>query len=185
MSVMAAGTHGRPNLASRRRQRGLAAVELALITPLMMLIVMGGYDLYRYVQTNAIIDRVAFTLAYELSQAPGLPYGPHCNGSRTAAGCGAHAVLQQLMTPLDYARARLDVGVYRVRQENGGWQPCWAAAATGVVPDPGRFPPGPPGSTLVAVIVSYPASFNLLPNDTLQAHAFSRATGAQGASLCP
>lgn len=172
-------------MASRRRQRGLAAVEVALLAPLMMLMVAGGYDLYRYVQTTSIIDRVAFTLAYELSQPPGLPYGQQCNGSRTAAGCGAHAVVQQLMTPLDYARARLNVQVYRVRQENGGWQPCWTASGTGMAPDPARFPPGPAGSTLVAVMVSYPYSSTILPDNTLRAHAFSRATGAQAGSLCP
>jgi hypothetical protein len=183
MSVAAARRHRQPRPTSRRRQRGLAAVELALITPLMMLIVMGGYDLYRYVQASAIIDRVAFTLAYELSQAPGLPYGSQCNASRTATGCGAHALVQRLLTPLDYARVGLDVRVYRVRQENGGWQACWTG--TGVAPDATRFPPGPAGSTLVAVRVSYPASFNLLPDDTLQAHAFSRATGAQAGVLCP
>src|SRR5690606_14141842 len=113
----------------------------------------------------SIIDRVAFTLAYELSQPPGLPYGQQCNGSRTAAGCGAHAVAQRLMTPLDYARARLDVRVYRVRQDNGGWQPCWTVSGT--APDPARFPPGPTGSTLVAVMVSYPYSSTILPGNTL------------------
>ena len=172
-------------LAPRRRQHGLAAVEVALLVPLMMLMVSGGHDLYRYVQASSVIDRTAFTLAYELSQPPGLPYGQQCNGSRTAAGCGAHAVVQQLMTPLDHARARVNVQVYRVRQENGGWQPCWTASGTGMAPNPARFPPGPAGSTLVAVMVSYPYSSTILPDRTLQAHAYSRVAGAQAGSLCP
>src|SRR5690606_39017670 len=123
----------------------------------------------------------------EFSQTPGLPYGPQCNGNRSAdfAACGARIVAESLLAPLDSDAADLHIAVYQWADAPRGWAPCWPAAGAGTAPDTARFPTDAPvGSKLVAVMASYRYSGNAVPDTTLLAHAYTRAAGAHAASLC-
>jgi Flp pilus assembly protein TadG len=50
--------------------RGSIAIELALVIPLMLLILLGFIQLYRYVRAVSIVEHTAFTLADSISQMP-------------------------------------------------------------------------------------------------------------------
>ncbi|MFC7052734.1 pilus assembly protein [Hansschlegelia quercus] len=52
----------------RRSEDGVAAIELALFSPLLALLLLGGYDLARYESIRANVDRVGFSVADVTSQ---------------------------------------------------------------------------------------------------------------------
>jgi Flp pilus assembly protein TadG len=52
----------------RRSDSGLAAIETALFAPLLALLLLGGYDLARYVSIRSSVDKVGFSVADVTSQ---------------------------------------------------------------------------------------------------------------------
>ena len=83
-------------------QRGIAAVEAALLIPLMAFTIVGFIELYQYHRAAAALDRTAFTLANGLSIQRDLYDRSDC--SRTTNVCTYHAIATDLMQPLDYDR---------------------------------------------------------------------------------
>jgi Flp pilus assembly pilin Flp len=47
----------------RRSERGLAAVEFALIAPFLSLLLLGGYDVSRYVLIHGQVEKVGFSVS--------------------------------------------------------------------------------------------------------------------------
>lgn len=52
----------------RRSERGLAALEFALAAPLLGMLLLGGYDLSRYIVIRGGVDKVGFSVADVTSQ---------------------------------------------------------------------------------------------------------------------
>lgn len=52
----------------RRGQGGLAAMELALFAPVLALLLLGGFDLARFINIRAGVDKVGFSVADVTSQ---------------------------------------------------------------------------------------------------------------------
>lgn len=52
----------------RRSERGLAAIELALMAPVMSMMLLGGFDLARFISVRAGVDKVGFSVADVTSQ---------------------------------------------------------------------------------------------------------------------
>lgn len=52
----------------RRSERGVAAIELALLSPVLVLLLIGGYDVARFVSIRANVDKVGFSVADVTSQ---------------------------------------------------------------------------------------------------------------------
>ena len=53
-----------------RREEGLAYLEFALILPLLLLMVLGGTELSRYLQTGQKVDKMTHTIVDLIAQAP-------------------------------------------------------------------------------------------------------------------
>lgn len=47
----------------RRSENGLAAIEMALFAPVLGLLLLGGYDVARYISIKTGVDKVAFSVA--------------------------------------------------------------------------------------------------------------------------
>lgn len=47
----------------RRSDRGVAAVEMALFAPFLAMLLLGGYDLARFISIRAGVDKVGFSVA--------------------------------------------------------------------------------------------------------------------------
>jgi Flp pilus assembly protein TadG len=54
--------------ALRRSESGLAAIEFALMAPFMGLLLLGGYDVARFVSIRSGVDKVGFSVADVTSQ---------------------------------------------------------------------------------------------------------------------
>lgn len=52
----------------RRSEKGLAALEMALFAPVLSLLLLGGYDVARFVSIRASVDKVGFSVADVTSQ---------------------------------------------------------------------------------------------------------------------
>ena len=53
-----------------RSDRGVAAIELAIIVPLMLLLMLGFTEIYMYTRAVSAVEHAAFTLADSVSQMP-------------------------------------------------------------------------------------------------------------------
>jgi hypothetical protein len=53
----------------RNGERGVAAVELALVFPILLMLLLGGLDLTRYMLYHQKIERITFTVADLVTQA--------------------------------------------------------------------------------------------------------------------
>lgn len=157
--------------AFRRAERGIAAVEAALLIPLMAFTIVGFVELYQYHRAAAVLDRTAFTLANGLSIQRDLYDRSDC--SRTTNVCTYHAIATDLMQPLDYSRnGQIIFSVYAATEPSGNsriqWEddPEWrraykggnvasdvAAATSRVQHD--DFPPANRGDTILVVEVFY------------------------------
>lgn len=52
----------------RRSERGVAAIEMAMFSPLIVLLLLGGYDVARFISMRANVDKVGFSVADVTSQ---------------------------------------------------------------------------------------------------------------------
>lgn len=51
-----------------RGEQGIAAMEFAMVAPMLVLIFLGGYEINRYIQIAQKVDNVAYTVADVVSQ---------------------------------------------------------------------------------------------------------------------
>jgi Flp pilus assembly protein TadG len=59
--------------ALRRSESGLAAIEMALMAPTLALLLLGGYDMSRFISVRSGVDKVGFSVADVTSQYTQLP----------------------------------------------------------------------------------------------------------------
>lgn len=80
--------------------RGVAAIEAAIVLPLMIFFAMGVVELYQYFRTDAIMTRAAFSVADGISMQQDLYDGGPCDLSDHV--CTYGALMPDLMRPVDY-----------------------------------------------------------------------------------
>lgn len=157
--------------ALRRAERGIAAVEAALLIPLLAFTLVGFMELYQYHRAAALLDRSAFTLANGISIQRDLYDRGDC--SRTTNVCTYHAIAADLMQPLNYRRhGQAIFSVYAATEPSGNnpaeWEknPEWRRAYKGDSLMPGiadavtrvqtdDFPPANRGDTIIVVEMFY------------------------------
>ena len=162
----------RSGLAGRRGQRGIAAIEAALVLPLVAFTIVGFIELYQYFRAVTILDRASFTLANGLSVQRELFDLRQCDRSDDI--CTYAAITGDLLRPLDYTQnGQVIFSVYAATEpgRNGAvtWvrTPAWQRAyrpgsggATGLPLAASRlqisqFPPANQGDTIIAVELFY------------------------------
>mgnify|MGYP006295780123 CR=1 FL=1 len=88
-----------PTPMPRRRRRAVAALELALALPFLLILLLGGTDIVRFVATANKIDRTAATLADLLARADRLEDRPDCAASNCLGSL--YLAADEVATPLD------------------------------------------------------------------------------------
>ena len=157
---------------ARRGQRGIAAIEAALVLPLVAFTIVGFIELYQYFRAVTILDRASFTLANGLSVQRELFDMRQCDRSDDI--CTYGAITGDLLRPLDYAqRGQVIFSVYAANEpgRNGtvnwiqtpSWQRAYrpgteggsgsAVAASRL--QVAQFPPANQGDTIIAVELFY------------------------------
>lgn len=107
--------------AFQRAERGIAAIEAAVLIPLMAFTIVGFIELYQYHRAVALLDRTAFTLANGISIQRDVYDRNDC--TRTTNICTYHAIANDLMQPLNYNRnGQIIFSVYAAT-EPSGWNP--------------------------------------------------------------
>lgn len=153
-----------------RCQRGIAAVEAAVLMPVMIFLVFGCFEAYQYYRAAALLDRVVFTVANGVSMQRELVEDRDC--SKTDDICVYGTIAQDLFKPLDYdGRGGLAVSAYAATEpaENGTvtwkdqpeWRKPFKGAAAGALDtasklsDKSVFPPANVGDTIIVAEVFY------------------------------
>lgn len=154
----------------RRCQRGVAALEAALIMPVMIFLVFGCFEAYQFYRAAALLDRVAFTVASGVSMQRQLVDSGQC--TKTDDICVYSTIAKDLFQPLDYAgRGGLAISAYAATTPAGtepvAWksQPEWRKVFTGSaagtldtaskLEDKSVFPPANVADTIIVVEVFY------------------------------
>lgn len=84
----------------RIRERGVAALEAAIILPVAVFMVFACVELYQYYRAAALLDRVAFTVANGVAMQRELFNQGKCDQSNDV--CVYGQIAQDLFQPLDY-----------------------------------------------------------------------------------
>ena len=162
-----------PRRPSRRQhQRGVAAIEAALILPLLVFMLAAALEVYAYLRTAAVISRTGYTIADLLAEAPALQDTGACHLAESL--CTAWPLAQGLAQPTQFAQrgaVRLALyganpepdGVAAVRGDASAWElpALWQLDASGpeALPptpiDPADGPPATVGDVLIVVQTSY------------------------------
>lgn len=148
-----------------RSERGVAAIEAALVLPVMIFFIFGTIEIYQYFRVAAILDRAAFSVADGIAMQPKLFEGGPCDA--TDHLCTYGVVVGDLMRPVDYKNGgRMTIRLFDTETNSGGatsWRsaPVWSrscisdggcsSAADGTLP--AGVPPPAPKDTLVVVQV--------------------------------
>lgn len=160
------GKHKRPG----RCQRGVAAVEAAVLMPVMLLMILGFFEVYQYYRTVSVMDRVAFTVANGVAMQRELFNEGQC--TRSDDICVYGTIAQDLFQPLDYARnGGMTITAYVATEAKNGpvsWdiaQHAWrkefkGTSATDVdttskLIDSSLFPPARVNDTIIVTEVFY------------------------------
>ncbi|MBP6020097.1 MAG: pilus assembly protein [Burkholderiaceae bacterium] len=157
----------------RRCQRGVAALEAAIILPIMLLLIFGCMEVYQYYRAEAILDRVSFTVANGVSIQKELFDRGLCDDADDI--CIYGKVAKDLFQPLDYASfGSMRISLF-IAEAAGNGQVSWnndPSTSTGWVKefrgvsageldstsrlqDKSVFPPPVVGDTVVVVEVFY------------------------------
>jgi len=158
---------------SRRWERGVAAIEAALILPVIAFMIVGFMELYQYYRAITILDRTAFTVANGLSIQRELYDREPCDKSDHI--CTYGAVAGDLLAPLDYRNnGQVILSLYAAIEptrpnqqitwkQSHEWQRAYQGGGIG---SPGRpaassrlqttdFPIANQGDTIIAVEMFY------------------------------
>lgn len=153
-----------------RCQRGVAALEAALILPVMIFLVLGMFEAYQYFRAAAIMDRVSFTVANGVAMQRELFNNGQCNKSDDI--CVYGTIAKDLFQPLDYAaQGGLRVSAYEAVEPVEGADVTWKSQANWSVmfkgssaaqldpatqlTDSSVFPPARVGDTIIVAEVFY------------------------------
>lgn len=93
------------------RQRGVAAIEAALILPVLVFMLIAAVEMYAYLRTATVLSRASYTLADLLAEAPNLQYPGDCNLAESL--CTLWPLAQTLAHPAEFPRyGALRVAIY-------------------------------------------------------------------------
>lgn len=157
----------------RRHQRGVAAIEAALLMPVAIFLVMACVETYQYFRAGALINRVAFTVANGVAMQQKLYDRKQC--TRSDDICIYDTVTKDLFDPLDYdthggliisTYVTTDIVVDDAGNSTVSWNnsPIWFRAFKGSatasppesrITDTSTFPPPKAGDTLIVAEVFY------------------------------
>lgn len=155
-----------------RNERGVAAIEAALVLPVFILFLIGAVELYQFFRAQSIVDRAAYEIAQSLSLQERITSQGPCTVATNL--CVYERVAKQLFHPLDFDKyGRLEIAVYTSRQESDDapvlWdrQPGWPASFgnASVRPSPAAFFPLQavrPEETVLSVELAYDTSHLIL-----------------------
>ncbi|HEY9279805.1 MAG TPA: TadE family protein [Eoetvoesiella sp.] len=154
----------RKNRRRSKGQRGVAALEAALILPVAVFLIFGCVELYQYFRVAALLDRVAFSVANGVSMQRELFDRNNCTQSNDI--CVYGNIAQDLFQPLDYAaNGGLVISVYAATEPDAdnkvtweqepAWPPKEFNGASSAVADTSAFPPAQPGDTLIVAEAFY------------------------------
>lgn len=108
-----------------RREDGIAAVEAALILPIMIFFIFASIEAYQYFRAVGIMNRTAFSVADAVAMQPRLYEGGSC--SHPDHVCTYGVVTTDLMQPLDYAQnGHMAIGMYVTEPQGNGTTPAWS-----------------------------------------------------------
>ncbi|MEE3663844.1 hypothetical protein V2I52_18285 [Brenneria sp. g21c3] len=120
----------------RRDNRGVVAVETALLIPIGVFVIIASWELYQYFRTASVVDRTAFLVANSLSMQSKLNDGTDCTLLKSV--CTYSSIASDLMTPLDYNNnGGMVISLYQVTSNKNGnlvWPDkpnCWSRAYKG------------------------------------------------------
>ncbi|MBV6272976.1 pilus assembly protein [Alcaligenaceae bacterium CGII-47] len=157
----------------RRLERGVAAIEAALLMPVAIFLVLGCVETYQYFRAEALINRVAFTVANGVAMQQTLYDRSQCTKSDDI--CIYNTITNDLFEPLDYAAhggliisafVTTDIVIDEAGNSTVSWQnaPKWFKSYKGspTANDPASrltdtdiFPPPKAGDTLIVAEVFY------------------------------
>ena len=112
----------------RRARRGVAALEAALILPLMIFIIIGGAEMYLYTRVSAVMDRIAFTVANSISMQTELIDDGACTAPDHL--CTYGTIMPTLLTPLDADKAAVIISVYTTDRPTSGTPTAWTSISS-------------------------------------------------------
>ncbi|NGM85861.1 hypothetical protein G5B35_00930 [Parapusillimonas sp. SGNA-6] len=125
----------------RRLQRGVAALEAAIIMPVAIFLIFACVETYQYFRAAALLDRVAFTVANSVAMQHELFDRDQCTQSNDI--CVFDELAADLFQPLDYdQRGGLIISAYAATELTEGeatvsWEgaPQWQKVFKGTGPD--------------------------------------------------
>ncbi len=102
-----------------REQGGVAAIEAAIVLPIMIFFMLGITELYQYYRAHAIAERAAFSIADGIAMQPELYDGMPCD--LTDHICTYGVIMADLMAPLDYVNdGKLQVRLFAATEQTTG-----------------------------------------------------------------
>lgn len=116
------------------REDGIAAIEAAIVLPIMIFFIFASIETYQYFRVLGIMNRAAFSVADAVAMQPKLYEGGSC--TLTDHLCTYGVVTTDLMRPLDYAQdGHMALGVYVTETVDNvtNWvsTPVWSKDCTG------------------------------------------------------
>ncbi|MCG8710784.1 pilus assembly protein [Brenneria sp. 4F2] len=108
----------------RRDNRGVVAVEAALIIPIGVFVIIASWEFYQYFRTASVVDRAAFMVANSLSMQRELRDNSDCTLANSV--CTYNTIASDLMTPLSYqSNGGMVISLYKVEADDDGKNPAW------------------------------------------------------------
>ncbi len=107
----------RHTLPHRARESGVALIEFALVLPVLLLLIVGGIEITRFVLANQKVDKVANQMADFIAQVPE-------PSTVSASSPELTSTFQKLMSPFGTADAGFVVSVVNPSNPNDTTQPA-------------------------------------------------------------
>lgn len=94
-----------------RQQRGVAAIEAALVLPLMIFMLVAATELYNYLRTATLLSRTAYTVGQMFADAPKLETNTNCKQADVL--CTSWTVALAVAQPSQFAeQGALHLAIY-------------------------------------------------------------------------
>ena len=148
-----------------KQDKGVAALETALILPVFILLLVGAVEIYQIFRAQSLVNKAAHEIAYSLSAQQAVGADGACMS--TDSLCIYEAVAAQLLHPLDFPNhGVLSVALYTSRETPNGyivwederdWSPVIYGNARLLtrVPARGPFSPDRADESLLSVQLAY------------------------------
>jgi len=152
----------------QRGERGVAALEAAIILPVAVFLIFACVELYQYYRAASLIDRMAFTVANGVAMQRELYDDGNCTEANDI--CVYQTIASDVFQPLDYAaHGGMIISAYAATEPDGSgnvvWEllPEWTKTYKGTgapnpatkVNDSSGFPPVRVGGTVVVAEIFY------------------------------